>query len=134
MLLTASLPALAGSGPPPKSFDEAGAGVISCVKFNHDVNDRNIGAIAGTSYFSWAQGFLTATNLFRASNGTDTLNLAGWGVEAQMNRMKSYCRAHPTDKFLDAVTDLLDALPPIPGSGAKFQEQQQQSEDGEQKF
>jgi hypothetical protein len=85
-----------------------GYGAATCRQFAQDyrlsVDEEKI-------YFSWAQGFMTATNLGN-TNGTYR-DLSAWSVDDQSAFIRSYCNSHPLSNYGEAVFALLFSLPVI---------------------
>lgn len=59
---------------------------------------------------SWAQGFMTATNISFASMGTHRYRDLGGDVKGQWAHMREYCDAHPLVEFSEAVLDLYHTM------------------------
>src|SRR4029077_18186703 len=79
-LLTA--PAMAGN-----IADQIGPGGSNCAEYTHSAASNPTVAYG---YYFWAQGFMTASNLARITNGADAKNLAALSIEAQMTLLRVY--------------------------------------------
>jgi hypothetical protein len=80
----------------PKMKDDTflmGAGMQSCGSFAETY--RQSPTMAETLFFSWAQGFMSATNIYRIVAGNNAKNLNAISVEAQQARIRTYCDVHP---------------------------------------
>jgi hypothetical protein len=93
----------------PQLAYKMGAGVYSCEEF------VDLSPVLGeTAFLPWAQGFMTASNMFRKASGHTTKNLNAMSTDDQQRQFVTYCRNHPKDFYLDAVLDLFTALPENP--------------------
>jgi hypothetical protein len=102
-----SVPAVAQSQAAAPSY---GFGSGKCSSYLSDVKQR--GETAKALYFSWAQGFITATNgLLQKSNLPAITNFtAKIANPAQQELLDQLCKAEPDMDFSAAVIQLLDKL------------------------
>ena len=84
----------------------SGVGATNCADFGRTLV-RVHGANAENYYFSWALGFMSATNKY----ATSPRDLAAVPAERAMVAIKAYCRSHPLADYVDAVSDLWSTLP-----------------------
>ena len=107
LLILWSVPALAQSEAPAPSY---GFGSGKCSSYLSDVKQR--GEVAKALYFSWAQGFITATNglLQKAKLPAITNFTAKIANPAQQALLDQLCKAAPDKDFSAAVIELLDKL------------------------
>jgi hypothetical protein len=105
-LLLALLCSPANADPPPAY----GVGAASCSKFLSDVVLH--GDHGRALYYSWAQGFITATNALLSSDESTTVkNLrAKMADDEQQWLLDTLCRAHPEQGFSRAAMQLLDKI------------------------
>lgn len=85
-----------------------GAGASKCAQYNALRNgpDRRDVEVA---YFTWAQGYLSRMNAYEtqlANMQPVNLKPAGFGVEAQISWLNSYCSYSPSTWYGDAVFQL----------------------------
>ncbi len=95
-----------------------GIGLGSCSVFASQY--RQWGVTIETSYFAWAQGFMSGLNMAAPHAGREARNLKAMTVEDQEAKLRFYCDQHPSGDYIDAVIDLYGSLPRIPkvtGSG-----------------
>ena len=85
-----------------------GAGAHTCAEFAQDYA-RNPDTVE-VLYFSWAQGYMTATNVAIAA-ATNTYRDLGGSVADQQAHIRSYCDAHPLAAYSDAVMNLYQTFP-----------------------
>ena len=85
-----------------------GAGSIPCAKFSQ-VYKRSP-EIMGTLYFSWAQGYLSALNIFRSALDYPMINLNIVHTDTQISQIRMYCANNPLKSYQDAVHSLYDFL------------------------
>lgn len=88
-----------------------GIGLGSCSVFASQY--RQWGVTIETSYFAWAQGFMSGLNMAAPHAGRDARNLKAITTEDQEARLRSYCDQHPSGDYIDAVIDLYVSLPRI---------------------
>ncbi len=88
-----------------------GIGLGSCSVFASQY--RQWGVTIETSYFAWAQGFMSGLNLAAPHAGREARNLKAITTEEQEARLRSYCDQHPGADYIDAVIDLYGSLPRI---------------------
>lgn len=87
-----------------------GFGSGKCSTYLSDVKER--GDVARAQYFSWAQGFLTATNGIMLKSGVPTITdfTAKIANPAQQIFLDERCKAEPDMDFSAVVLELLDRL------------------------
>lgn len=87
-------------------FAALGAGVASCSRFLEAREARS------SEYFlfgGWIDGYLSAQN----QTATETYSLVPWqSVDLLASSLADYCRTHPEEPFLRAVTSMAAALRP----------------------
>ena len=107
VLILLSLPARAQVQAPAPSY---GFGSGKCSAYLSDVRQR--GDVAKALYFSWAQGFITATNglMQKASVPAVTDFTAKMANPAQQALLDELCKAEPDKDFSGAVLQLLDKI------------------------
>jgi hypothetical protein len=86
----------------------AGIGISSCGQF---ANEYKKAPDIETYYFYWAQGYMSAFNIGSIADQKAWRNLGAMTPEEQQRHLRSYCDKHPLGMYLDAVHDLLSALP-----------------------
>jgi hypothetical protein len=92
-----------------------GMGADSCGNFASQY--RLSASVAETSYFAWAQGYMSGLNtMISAAGKTAPRDLNGLAVANQEARIRSYCDQHPLGNYVDAVMDLYGALPFMRGN------------------
>lgn len=106
-LIASALPA-AAAGPLPIVL---GRGVNSCI----DYTQGRLAALqVENSYFSWAQGYMSALNITLSNQKLATRNVYHFSDDNMKKALQTYCTAHPADLFLVAVTKTFTELPEIP--------------------
>jgi len=87
-----------------------GAGTQSCAVFGQTYQ-RNP-QVAEQVFFSWAQGFMSATNysLSAANRQQIALNPDGASIDIQEAFIRDYCAGHPLDDYTMAVLKLMEQL------------------------
>ena len=96
---------------------QTGAGIGTCGQFAQDYQQG--GSQAEKIYFAWAQGYMTGYNqqwiisqILERPNGEPAYrDLDTLSQEKQLASIRTYCNAHPLDKYADAVGHLLISLP-----------------------
>ena len=84
----------------------SGAGAATCAMFaNHYKTEPMIETL---SYFSWAQGYMTALNMTFVANNKETVDLRDY--DSQTRHIRQYCDQHPLKDYVDAVLDLFEAM------------------------
>ena len=89
----------------------AGAGATTCSKFAFEyAKDPDF---IEAPYFSWAQGFMSATNEQFANLGAPSQmrNLGGRPHADQRKIIRDYCDKHPLRMYAEAVRALYLSLP-----------------------
>ena len=85
-----------------------GLGSNSCGKFA-DMYKKD--PPAENWYFYWTQGYMSAFNNVSIAAEKPWRDLSAMSVEAQAAHIRRYCDQHPLEKYIDAVHNLLGALP-----------------------
>jgi hypothetical protein len=89
-----------------KHFNIQGAGAMSCAKYaelyRRDPNQVDL------RFLSWAQGFITCTNLTMPEAYFD---LGAKEPEEMMQFLRKYCNDHPLADFVEAAMELAKSLP-----------------------
>ena len=62
---------------------------------------------------------MSALNIARLSNGTESKNLSGMSIDQEMRYLRRYCSDHPLAEFIEGVGVLFEELPTNPGSAIK---------------
>jgi hypothetical protein len=70
-----------------------GAGTQTCTAFANWY--RKDASLAENVYFAWAQGFMSALNIARLNNGTESKNLIAMSIDQEMRYLRTYCNDHP---------------------------------------
>lgn len=65
-------------------------------------------------YFTWAQGFISATNLTLYFGKQETYQLDPNSVEVYQAFVRRFCDQHPLKAYVDAVVALLSTLKKVP--------------------
>jgi hypothetical protein len=112
LLATAIVAILASPANASMLSDSEGVGLVKCAAFNTAIR-RADAATVKTTFFSWAQGFMTAVNLAIESNGGVRKNLGGASYEEKVQAMSSYCASNPNNTYFDGVVDLIKRLQPM---------------------
>ena len=73
-----------------------GAGLQSCAEFAKAYREDASSEIV---YFSWAQGYITASNLCPGF----LTDLSAMSVDAQKRRIRAFCDQRPLKNYLDAA-------------------------------
>jgi hypothetical protein len=107
LVLLVALPARAET-----DYPLMGIGLGPCSLFASQYHQW--GATIETSYFAWAQGFMSGLNMAGPHAGREARNLKAITTEDQEARIRSYCEQHPNEDYIDAVIDLYGSLPRIP--------------------
>ncbi|HXZ00337.1 MAG TPA: hypothetical protein VEI03_10075 [Stellaceae bacterium] len=103
------LAAAAAAAQQPKDLAEMGLGANSCARFSEMYG--NDPASTETTFFTWAQGFMSAINLVLLGREHQrSTNLALWDVERQKRHILSYCAANPSRAYDEGVFDLFEAM------------------------
>jgi hypothetical protein len=91
-----------------------GAGTNTCGKFGADYQKSP--DVLEDVYFTWAQGFMSATNahLVSVETSSQMRDLNGWPHERQVRYIRDYCDKHPLQMYVEAVRELFWSLPGIP--------------------
>jgi hypothetical protein len=85
-----------------------GLGTSPCSQYSADVRLR--GDIMRLAYFSWAQGFISASNALLSQNEGLVGNLRSTDPSDQSLWIEKYCNGHPQEEFSRAAMKLLDYL------------------------
>ncbi len=83
----------------------AGAGTVSCGEMLSAISDERQ---LEFTFQSWSQGFMSALNRSRYSNGLDTVDISD--NEGQWLWLQDYCRDNPLVSFLIASNRLFEEL------------------------
>ena len=86
-----------------------GAGTLTCGQLANMY--RGHPTLAENVFFTWAQGFMTGLNYQKMAKHGKSANLGAMTTAKQKSLIRSYCDAHPSAIFLDAVTHLYHRLP-----------------------
>ena len=78
------------------------------------VQSRVLGANVETSYFDWAQGYMSGVNTMLGTAKAPTHNLNAKSDAAQKKMLLDYCTAHPTEPYQSAVVKMLFTFPSVP--------------------
>jgi hypothetical protein len=90
----------------------AGVGTMTCAQFNERV--RRDPELAETVQFIWAQGYMSASNVWRMLFNERLRNLDAWPESEQRAHLRQFCEQRPDAAFGAAVQDLYAALPFAP--------------------
>jgi hypothetical protein len=109
--LTAALALAASALPVHAETIALGVGVTACNKISAAYSERS----ADINYLdsvisSWASGFMSAANMARYLNSTDTQNLATTKWQDQVVSIRRYCKHNPNKEVMDAVMELYNGL------------------------
>lgn len=88
-----------------------GAGVQSCATFAQKYRSEPL--VYETTFFSWAQGFMSALNFMSEVNrklGSPSRPLRdlGHNVDQQLRSIRHFCDRYPLRNYMDAVLDLYE--------------------------
>jgi len=86
----------------------SGAGVSTCKQFLEDYAAEPSRTIF--TFFSWAQGFMTAQNIITANSNKTYRSLEGT-IEQQQEFLQKYCKEYPDHYFSSAVTAMYNLMP-----------------------
>ncbi len=89
-------------------YSMMGAGSASCGEFASRYKESPDSA--EILYYSWAQGYLSATNLVAIGQGREFRNLRSISSERQRAYIRSYCNKNPLANYIDAVNELYKSL------------------------
>jgi hypothetical protein len=93
-----------------------GLGSATCAEFSQMY--RGDPQAAHTTYFSWAQGFMSGWNTaVLVANVTTTYQVKdlGYDIDGQRFAIREYCEKHPLEPFFRAVVSAYAQLPIIDG-------------------
>ena len=91
------------------AFKVAGPGMATCEQFAQQaIHNKQLEAF----YFSWGQGWMSATNMLLTVSGDSSLatDLAAVGIEDQMLYIRAYCEDNPFKYYEAAVIDLYNSM------------------------
>jgi hypothetical protein len=86
-----------------------GVGTLTCRQFANMY--RGHPELVENVFFTWAQGFMTGVNYAKIAAHSKSANLGTMTTAKQKSFIRSYCDAHPSEVFLEAVTNLYFQLP-----------------------
>jgi hypothetical protein len=86
-----------------------GIGVHTCAEFaehyQHGPNDVE------EMYFLWAQGYMSATNIFRATFlKMPWIDYKAVPSDVQKKYLRTFCERNPSKMYMDAVADLIHSM------------------------
>lgn len=86
-----------------------GRGAALCSEFTSEVSENKQYEY---TYFSWAQGYMSASNLRHHENSNSSINLepSSMGGRQQLNNLKAYCTLNQEKYFVVAVGVLFNEL------------------------
>jgi len=87
-----------------QEFALMGVGAQTCGQFAN-LYRRAPNAVE-TTYFSWAQGYMSGINMMRVGTDGASQNMASISVEAQQRMLREYCNERPLADFIEAVNHL----------------------------
>jgi hypothetical protein len=87
-----------------------GIGTYTCGRF--DV-DRRQTPTSEMVYFTWAQGFISATNLARGAVNKQQINVDSISRSDQQQMIRTYCDQNPQAFYADALMDLFPKFSPL---------------------
>lgn len=103
VLILLSYPAAA------EQFAIQGLGATTCVNF---VDMYRLDHTASMDlYHSWAQGFMSATNLEALHEKHPFRDLSSLPIKEQEDFLRKYCDAHPLADIMSAVSELYKQFP-----------------------
>lgn len=86
-----------------------GLGTMTCAQFNERV--RLDAELTEVTQLMWAQGFMSASNVWRAIFKEPLHNLGAWSDSDQRAYLRVLCEQRPDTLFGTAVQELYAALP-----------------------
>jgi hypothetical protein len=99
----------------------AGLGAMTCAQFNERV--RRDAELAETMQLVWAQGYMSASNVWRTILNERLRDLSAWPESEQRAHLRRFCEQSPDASFGTAVQDLYYAFPLV-SAPAEMTEQQ----------
>jgi len=87
-----------------------GAGALTCAIFVQQYKADP--SFTEAFYFSWAMGYMTASNIARPDRRFAVVNSVS--ADVMKSRLRDYCDAHPLKRYVDGVEDLYFSLPQAP--------------------
>jgi hypothetical protein len=88
-----------------------GIGAASCAQFTGDYAKNH--AIEA-QYFAWAQGYMSGLNTELVMGNKPIRDLSAIAPDHQQLLIRTYCSAHPLDKYMEAVATMYGGLPTTP--------------------
>lgn len=86
-----------------------GIGTRTCGEFAQDYrSDPNSAELA---YFTWAQGFMAASNVELMVRKRPVRDLSARTVEAQKSHIRQHCDKRPLQLYMEAVVSLFRSFP-----------------------
>jgi hypothetical protein len=84
-----------------------GPGATTCAQFS---NMYRANSGIEDTFFTWAQGYMSALNMNVLTSKLPPRELAG-GVATQKGTIRSYCAGNPLKNYVDGVIELFKKLP-----------------------
>jgi hypothetical protein len=81
-----------------------GVGAVECSTFNERYRDAP--DLAETTYFAWAQGFMSGMNARSITQDGTSQDMSSKPVEAQESFLRKYCSDHPRASYVEGVLTL----------------------------
>jgi hypothetical protein len=88
-----------------------GVGASTCAEFAQAYKRDPAAAMA--VYFSWTQGFMSASNFLKRAIKQKERDLNGLSGSEQEDRLRNFCDRRPLANFGDAISDLYYSLPEL---------------------
>lgn len=89
-----------------RAADAMGPGVMTCAEFAKLYQKSSDGA--ETWFFTWGQGYMTATNQMFLHMGKTPIDFSAAPLPDQMTFVRDYCADHPLDQYVTAIIVLLE--------------------------
>jgi len=89
------------------AFMATGPGLATCDRFS---KETAIDSQIEKFFFSWAQGWMSATNLMLSVSRSSTTDLGAMSIDEQMLYIRVYCQKNPFKYYQSAIIDLYDGM------------------------
>ena len=92
-------------------YSVMGVGLKSCRDMVQDINKPEVeGALWLTSYFSWAQGYISGLNMGSMKENFGAIDMGSMATADQRKFLADYCRSNGSREFIEAVDELSKRL------------------------
>jgi hypothetical protein len=107
LFITVSVPGDGNATSP--QLAAVGPGTASCAEFARSF--RETPELTEAMYYSWAQGFMSASNLTLLLSKQPIHNFAKLSVKGGQSFLRNYCDKHPLVPYELGVEELLKTIP-----------------------